>query len=214
MGKVMSELWPIAQLSRTFKDMPSPLISYRRARNLRDILVTARVNRTPKVQHPESTRNITNYVTKTTNLKTPTIRHCRYARCKTCKSIEIGAKEFTSNITNKQFKLRDSMDCNSANVVYLITCTRCMMQYCGECSTPLKIRMANHRYSIRKGLDLPVAKHFNRPKHTLNDMKVMPIEKIKNDDKNKRKQREAFWIYELRTLSPEGVNVLDSINLN
>ena len=79
---------------------------------------------------------------------------------------------------------------------------------------PLKIRMANHRYSIRKGLDLPVAKHFNRPKHTLKDMKVMPIEKIKNDDKNKRKQREAFWIYELRTLSPEGVNVLDSINLN
>ena len=105
------------------------------------------------------------------------------------------------------------MDCNSKNLVYLVTCSKCNRQYCGETSTTLKQRFANHRSSIAHAYDLPLAKHFNQQGHSVDNIKIIPIEKIK-DDRNsevKRKEREGFWIYELETLAPKGINKKDSI---
>ena len=38
---LIKELWPICQISNTFKNMPPPIVSYKRAPNLRDLLVHA-----------------------------------------------------------------------------------------------------------------------------------------------------------------------------
>ncbi len=39
-----------------------------------------------------------------------------------------------------------------------------------------------------------MAAHFNLQDHSLDDLKVMGIEKIWNNDTDRRKLRERFWI--------------------
>ena len=83
------------------------------------------------------------------------------------------------------------------------------MQYVGETENALHIRMNGHRSDITtKKLDKPVAAHFNQPYHSLEDLRVMGIEKIE-DSKKWRKLRERYRIFNLRTLMPEGLNIED-----
>ena len=94
----------------------------------------------------------------------------------------------------------------------MISCNKCNMQYVGETENALHIRMNGHRSDITtKKLDKPVAAHFNQPDHSLEDLRVMGIEKIEdhNNSKKRRKLRERYWIFELRTLTPEGLNIED-----
>ena len=58
-------------------------------------------------------------------------------------------------------------------------------------------------------LDKPVASHFNQLDHSLEDLRVMAIENINNNCKKQRKLRESYWIFELRTLTPERLNIDD-----
>ena len=85
------------------------------------------------------------------------------------------------------------------------------MQYVGETEIALHIRMNGHRSDITtKKLDKPVASHFNQPDHSLEDLKVMGIKKIEDHNSRKRRKlRERYWIFELRTLMPEGLNIKD-----
>lgn len=55
------------------------------------------------------------------------------------------------------------------------------MQYIGETENPLHIRMNGHHSDITmRKLDKPLASHFNQPDYSLEDLKVMRIEKISN----------------------------------
>lgn len=55
------------------------------------------------------------------------------------------------------------------------------MQYIGETENPLHIRMNGHHSDITmRKLDKPLASHFNQPDYSLEDLKVMGIEKISN----------------------------------
>ena len=97
-------------------------------------------------------------------------------------------------------------------MVYMISCNKCNMQYVGETENALHIRMNGHRSDITtKKLDKPVAAHFNQPDHSLEDLRVMGIEKIEdyNNTRKRRKLRERYWIFELRMLTPEGLNIED-----
>ena len=212
MSKLIAELWPITQISPTFKDMPPPLICYKRARNLQDILVRAEVNQ--KVVSKPQQRTITDFFSQSNNRTITATKVSKCGKnCINCKYMNAGTDTFKSEITGKTYPIKSRMNCETKNLVYLITCRKCAKQYCGECSTTLKIRFANHRASITNKYDLPVAKHFNRLGHVMEDMIITPIEKI-SDTANtnaKRKEREAFWIYELHTLSPKGINKKDSI---
>ena len=59
-----------------------------------------------------------------------------------------------------------------------------------------------------KKLDKPVATHFNQLNHSYDDLRVMKIED-RNNSRKRRKLRERNWIFELRTLMPEGLNSED-----
>jgi len=74
----------------------------------------------------------------------------------------------------------------------------------------LHVGMNGHFSDIRTGkIEKPVASHFNLPDHSLKDLQVMRIEKIRRDDVAQRKLRESNWICTLGTLVPSGMN-LDS----
>jgi len=68
--------------------------------------------------------------------------------------------------------------------------------------------MNSHCSDIRTGkIEKPVASHFNLPDHSLQDLQVMGIEKIRRDNAAQRKL--WGWIYTLGTLVSSGIN-LDS----
>ena len=110
-------------------------------------------------------------------------------------SCEPGFKSFD---TGKSYRIKDSMSCTSRNVVYLISCTKCNLQYVGSTSTQFKVRFQNHKSAI----------HFNQTLHDLREFKVICIEMIRDDVDvdNKLLAREAYWAAQLRTLNPDGLN--------
>ena len=103
--------------------------------------------------------------------------------------------------------MKATADCRTKNVVYLIQCAKCSIQYVGETENALRIRLTGHRSDINHHrLDRPVAHHFNQPHHSLKDLTIMVIEKIYRDDAQLRKQKESYWIDTIKTLSPNGLN--------
>ena len=138
---------------------------------------------------------------------------CGSVRCKTCKHISQGST-FTSNVTKKSYEVVSSgtsMSCVDDNVVYLITCRKCGIQYVGETSQKLRNRLNNHRSSLKKLPNLYLYHHFSSDGHSEDDISIMPIEKITQDDDRAsitsvRLQREDYWCRELCTYYPYGLN--------
>ena len=136
---------------------------------------------------------------------------CMKVRCKLDTYIPDKAS-FVGQQTRNVYYLVDSLNCDSENVVYLITCKKCLKQYVGETKNPLRLRANNHLSSIRSKLISPIAEHFSLPDHSVKDhFEIMPIEKTQilpteEETKQKRLEREAYWIQTLQTLYPLGFN--------
>ena len=130
------------------------------------------------------------------------------ARCKLDTYIADKAS-FVGQQTRKLYYLVDSLNCDSENVVYLITCKKCLKQYVGETKNPLRLRANNHLSSIRSNLISPIAEQFALPDHSVKDhFEILPIEKTQilpseEGTKQKHLEREVDWI---QTLYPLGFN--------
>ena len=62
-----------------------------------------------------------------------------------------------SKVTKKWYDVvssASSMNCATENVVYLISCTRCGVQYVGETSQKLRSRFNNHRNRLKNMANL------------------------------------------------------------
>ena len=55
-----------------------------------------------------------------------------------------------------------------------------------------------------------VTRHFNLPNHSLSDLKCVVIERVHSDSLDARLRRETFWMNKLKTVSPFGLNTIDS----
>ena len=65
---------------------------------------------------------------------------CGGSRCKTCKHLVVGSS-FASNVTGKSYNIscpRGSISCGTKNVIYVILCKKCGVQYVGKTSQTLK----------------------------------------------------------------------------
>ena len=135
---------------------------------------------------------------------------CRNARCRTCIQLD-PIKEFKSFSNNKTFKIRQNMDCASKNVIYLITCAKCGMQYVGQTCRELRSRFTGHRSDVRIKKSTPVADHFGQEDHTFQDCHISPIEQLRLRPDFKANQaalikREEHWMDQLETRHPQGIN--------
>ena len=146
-----------------------------------------------------------------------TVQKCSNTRCKTCPNL-ISNQLIKSNITGKTFTAinhsNNAINCHSQNLVYLISCNKCNLQYIGETTIPLHKRMNIHRTS-KSGCQHFIT-HFNGSckGYTFN---IQVLEKLKGNgytsldeiDEEKRKDRlscEDKWIKLLRTIFPYGLN--------
>ena len=188
LGKILRDHLPTLHISEKMKKaVPNPpLVANRRPKNLNDLLVRATM-KPPQQLHEGNSP-------------------CGRPRCKSCAHIRAGVT-FESARTGEKFRARVTANCRTKNIVYLIECRKCRKQYIGETENPLHLRMNGHRSDYyRKLSDKPVAEHFNTTGHSFEDLTVMVIEQIMADSA-RRKQRESFWIYTLRTLTPDGLNL-------
>ena len=195
LGQVTRAHHHILQASdRLKRAVPSPpIIAFRRPRSLRDLLVHAEI--------------------KPLTRRAPGNSRCGASRCKTC-PILLTTKEFTSHSTGRKYTIRTSATCKSSNVIYLIQCKKCGLQYVGETGQALHCRMNNHRADIthRRTHEKPVTQHFTTSGHSVEDMGVLVIETLWREDPVLRKIRESKWIRALETSCPKGMNLrVDSL---
>ena len=113
--------------------------------------------------------------------------------------------------TNEARKITDSTPCHSKNPIYLIVCKKCHLQYSGETKCPLNnaVSILNHH---QLSTTTPVSLHFtDQAGHSINDVRLIPIELIRSKHDSVRKTREAHLInnYKAKTLHPFGINRSD-----
>ena len=134
---------------------------------------------------------------------------CNSGRCGTCPHFP-HSDSFICTNSNKTYPIKNNLSCHSKNVIYLITCSRCGIQYVGQTSLTLRDRFTRHRFDINHKLDKPVSNHFNGFNHSISDCQIVPIEQVSNQDN--LLHREQFWINTLKTVHPEGLNLQNDIN--
>ena len=140
---------------------------------------------------------------------------CNGSRCQICKKVVV-TDEFTSFKTGKKYRINFELNCNSKCIIYLLNCKVCSKQYTGECTTAWRDRWHNYLSNMRKAqkgeshFQQEVQAHFKLPGHTSieNDVEIIFIDKT---DSTFPKKREKFWIDTLCTMSPDGLNISETI---
>ena len=105
--------------------------------------------------------------------------------------LQEGQTNYTFFTTNEARKITDSISCHSKNLIYLIECKRCHLQYIEETKRQLSESFGEHRRSILNHHQLstttPVSLHFNPAGHSINDVCLIPIELIRSKRDSVRK---------------------------
>jgi len=129
------------------------------------------------------------------------IKKCN--KCSTCYYLQEGQTDYTFFTTKEARKITDSISCRSKNLIYLIECKKCSLQYIGQTARQLNRRFWEHLRDIKHRNNSSVSLHFNQADHSINDVRLIPIELI--DDYSERMAREVYLIKK-ETLYPFGLN--------
>lgn len=181
MGRILNAKFKL-NFQQTLKHrgiMPNSLVisAYRRNKNLRDILVQAKL---PPLVKQKPSRIETHF---------------------------INLKFIKNDKEKTWIKIQQGFSFKSKNCVYVIVCAKCGKKYVGETKNALSTRIVQHRYNIknRKEVDTPFVKHFLE--HGLSSVKMAGLQRDINWTDLERKKRERYWISLLGTKEPFGLNV-------
>ena len=139
--------------------------------------------------------------------------HTKCMRCSFCTKHWIQTHTFTSAVTDCKFNvpIKDvsmNFSCHSKNVIYLITCTKCEVQYVGLTRQKIKERIAQHiRHIKNNSLSTYLVQHFNND-HTISDLIVEIIDYLPEtkDNVNELFDLENYWMRTLNSIYPFGLN--------
>ncbi|CAJ0962602.1 unnamed protein product [Ranitomeya imitator] len=203
--EILGKYWPIIKqdsvLTKCLTNIPS--VTYRRNKNLRDLLTHSHY------RGPESKCAF--------GSKGPRWGFFPCRNCTACKNLE---RCFTclSSDGSKEFRITQHITCSTDHVVYYATCP-CGLIYVGLTSRQLRIRIREHIRDIKAALNSsadeflkPIPRHF-KEKHGCNShlLKVRGIDRVLMDgrggDVRKRlAQLEAQWIVRIDCIRPKGLN--------
>ena len=139
------------------------------------------------------------------------IQYCGVPQCKICKNKQIDTDiSFYGNLTKKVFQVDFSQNCKTNLVIYLISCKNpnCCLKYVGRTYNAINRRLSLHRANIIAGTEGSAMLHHFTKIHQPSDIIIKAIEVCV---KSTIKERERFWIAELNTAFPYGLN--DRINI-
>ena len=166
------------EMKNVFKK-PS-IVAYKRPKNLQDILVRSKL--------PPKRPNRVN----------PGFGKCDSDICTTHAFAPMGiTKKHVCNYTNTSYNIRSSINCQTKNVIYKITCEKCpTFVYIGETERSFHDRFSEHRRDAEnKDQKKPCGIHFSKPGHSLKDIQAIAFEQVfPKDQPIIRKERESWWI--------------------
>ena len=140
---------------------------------------------------------------------------CNKTNCTVCPFIEDGRNLYTFYSTGQTFKIKSHITCETSNIIYMIQCTKCNLQYIGETKRRLKDRFNEHRRPIINPFcsytPTAVSRHFLTSGHAEDHMILIPLEQLHTSRDSIRKAREAFLIHRGKTLEPAGLNRRDEM---
>ena len=124
---------------------------------------------------------------------------------------------FISVNTGREYKIFHDCTCQGMNVLYLMECSLCGIQYVGKTQTTLERRINGHRSDVKCKRDpISADKHFRLTGHDFDrDAKFTVIEQARNvRDKSEMAvflmTIEDNWILRLMTLASRSLN--DQLN--
>jgi len=201
---------PLYKLKTTF--------GQRRNKNLKDILVQATLPKVPTNPGPKPKG-------------TKSMHSCHKYNCRYCTRLDkTGA--LVSSSTGRSYYTRNRVSCQSNNLIYCLTCTKCNLQYVGQTKNRLADRFSVHfnhieptrtpkrkklkpLYSLNPKYDDPIGRHYKSTPHNgLKDVHIHILQFISAPSnsipaKELRDSLERTWIHRLKTLSPLGLNLAD-----
>ena len=130
---------------------------------------------------------------------------CR-KRCTNCPRM-INTYSIKSNMTDFEFKIRGNLNCTSHYVIYLLRCRKCHIQYIGQTTNSIAMRMTAHTTDIRKKKNTSISNHFNSQDHTLQDMEVCSLTRTSKDLHIRLRHEEAI-ICQMGTAASSGLNLI------
>lgn len=95
------------------------------------------------------------------DLQSGKVTTCGSRRCLTCVHMVVG-ETFMNNVNGRIYHIKCNssiLDCSSSNVIYLISCAKCGVQYIGKTSQTLRSRLNNHRNRLKQLCDLYLYVH-------------------------------------------------------
>ena len=170
-----------------------PIVRFRRAKSLKDILVRVKFARLEK--------------------KKGSCRSCGDTRCEICKHV-VTTGTFRSFSTQREYCINpDNLNCRSNNVMHLFSCKTCSNQNTGSTESfrsRFNYYKSTHRNFI-KGNTVKQASfhaHFDDDKyHGMSDWEIALINQAESVEDLRR--RVSFWQYQLDTFQPNGLNEHD-----
>ena len=126
------------------------------------------------------------------------------------------ANKFKSNVTGESYKIRQKLDCDSENVIYLVECKKCRKQGVGSTEDFIS-RISNYiSHILTKRPTCKMVQHFYLTEgHSIEDFTVTGIVGLVNPPKNSEKKSErlgnfeGYWQVKLMTLELYGLNDRD-----
>ena len=152
-------------------------------------------------------------------------KHESKHNCKMCHILST-KDHFVSSSTHRIYKTiipskLNHVDCNTSNLIYLITCRKCSLQYVGETCQKLRERFNHHRSCIAhpdKDHNCRIlSEHISKGACQGASYTVKVIEVLEGDGKDMygkidpkftviRRKKETEWMLKLRTVYPYGLN--------
>ena len=190
-NKIVKNLQPLLNKDPYLNQIFStpPLISYRQPPNLKPVLTSASLPN----EH---------FITGTFPCNSPKC-HLRS---------NINTNPTITGPNGVPIKISGNFSCNSSNIIYAISCNLFSKAiYIGETSNSIRQRMNGHRSDIKHNRNKPVAEHFNKPDHTLDNLKLAVIKEVKGKTKQQREVEEQKIIFKLDCVN-QGLNKDYSLN--
>ena len=126
-------------------------------------------------------------------------RKCKHRKCNTCNIIKSEGQVFRSIVTGIQYPLPvEKVTCDSSGLIYLVSDKQCV----GKSTTSLKERHNKHRHQLRNKTEA-LGQHFSSCGAENFQLQVIELVQECAD----LRDREGYWMNELRTLSPYGMNL-------
>ena len=121
-------------------------------------------------------------------------------------------KTFQSYRTKQTSQVFHNLTCKSENLIYLLQCRICQLQYVGKSETPFNIRLSNLGKDAKLQASILSWKHFNNQNHNFQQhAEFTLIEQIKKQRTAEEtrillKRRAKFWVLKQKTLYPDGLD--------